>query len=284
MASVVNRRRARRRSRANRRFGPAGNRNFTTSIINMPRILPDRIMVHLPYRQSIVMTNNTGTGSYILSINSIYDPNVTTGGHQVLGYDQWANFYQQYEVLSSSITVTVLPPDLPAPARFTLYPSTTLTTQTDSVTAAEQPYAKTTLVTNSTLMQYTKVNHHMSVRKLEGRQTASINFTAPFGASPTLERYWHMVVFSLNQTTIGNIYFDVEVVYHTVLFNRFTLNQSTALARNNTADEAVIVPSVRRNTSSIDTDDVPCGSAFCNTPTTPRYVRRSMMNGSPNRT
>jgi len=284
MSSNLPRRRARRRRRGPRRFVQAGNQRMTTSIINMPYILPDRVMVHLPYRQSITMTNVSGTGTYVFSLNSIYDPDVTGGGHQVLGYEQWATLYQQYEVISSSIHVTVLPPDsLAAPARYTLYPATVSTTQNDSTAAAEQPYAKTTLVTNATLTQYTKVHHHMSVQKLEGRQTASINFTAPFGASPTLERYWHMVLFSLSQSTIGGIYIDVEIVYHTVLFNRFTLNESPLLARNNTADDATSVPSVRRRRRLIANDAVPSVSETRSTQPTPWYAIRSGVESSPNR-
>jgi hypothetical protein len=173
------------------------------------------------------MANSSGTGSQKFSLNGIYDPDLTGAGAQPLGYDQWAGFYQQYEVTSSVIKVHLLPPDLEAPTRFVVYPSTTSTIQSDSTAASEQPYAKTTVLNNKTLSRSNFVNSAMSVRKLGGRNTASINFTAPFGASPTLEYYWHLLLFSLNQSSIAGIYCDCELVYHCILFNRVTLNESS---------------------------------------------------------
>lgn len=41
------------------------------------------------------------------SANSIYDPDVTGGGHQPIGHDQWAEFYNHYVVIGSKIRVTI---------------------------------------------------------------------------------------------------------------------------------------------------------------------------------
>lgn len=200
---------------------------MSTNIVRMPTLLPDRIKTTLRYRQSITYTNSTGFGSNCFSLNSIYDPNVTGGGHQPLGYDQWGAFYQQYEVKSSSIKAMILPPSLSCPVRFVIYPSTTSTTITDSKTAAEQPYARATVINSTVVSPGNTLRHRMSVRRLEGRNTASINFTAPFGSSPTLERYWHTIIFSLDDATdISSILVDFEILYHTILFNRFNLNES----------------------------------------------------------
>jgi len=203
-------------------------RRYNQAVIRMPTILPDRIVVNLLYRESATFTNSTGFGSRVFSMNSIYDPNVTGGGHQPLGYDQWGSFYQQYEVKSSKIKSMVLPPSLTCPVRYVVYPSTTSSTVTSSRNASEQAYAKTTVVNNTVMTKYNVLTHNMSILKLEGRNTASINFTAPFGASPTLERYWHCVLFSLDDATdISSILVDFEIIYRCVLFNRYNLNESS---------------------------------------------------------
>ena len=49
--------------------------------------------------------NFTGTFTPIFfRANSIYDPDAAVGGHQPLGADQWAPFYNSYVVLGSKIT------------------------------------------------------------------------------------------------------------------------------------------------------------------------------------
>jgi len=37
--------------------------------------------------------------------NGLFDPNIQVGGHQPLGFDQWALYYNHYVVLGSKITV-----------------------------------------------------------------------------------------------------------------------------------------------------------------------------------
>jgi len=54
------------------------------------------------------LTLDPGAGlitSHVYSCNSIYDPDITTTGHQPMGHDQWSKIYRRYTVLSSKITV-----------------------------------------------------------------------------------------------------------------------------------------------------------------------------------
>ena len=110
-----------------------------TWILRMPRIMPDRVMVVMNYREFFNMTNVSGVGTQVFSMNSIFDPNVTGGGHQPLGHDQWANFYSNYEVKSSRITINILPLDTNV-CRFSIFPSESSTSSGDSTAGAEQPY------------------------------------------------------------------------------------------------------------------------------------------------
>jgi len=51
--------------------------------------------------------DNSGSFSYYsFRANSIYDPEVATGGHQPMGADQWGQFYDHYTVIGSKISVT----------------------------------------------------------------------------------------------------------------------------------------------------------------------------------
>ncbi len=49
-----------------------------------------------------------GTVGQTFSTNSLFDPDVTGGGHQPMGFDQFANFYKQYTVLGAKISTTFI--------------------------------------------------------------------------------------------------------------------------------------------------------------------------------
>jgi hypothetical protein len=51
-------------------------------------------------------------GTYVFRANSIYDPNLTGGGHQPMGRDLLAGLYNHYTVLSSKIVAYFCPVDV----------------------------------------------------------------------------------------------------------------------------------------------------------------------------
>jgi len=70
----------------------------------------DEIVCRLPYVDTSGSTNTIGyvpgTGTlWQYKINSIYDCDLTGGGHQPLGRDTWASIYNYYKVLKTTIKV-----------------------------------------------------------------------------------------------------------------------------------------------------------------------------------
>ncbi len=51
-----------------------------------------------------ITTANNGYTSHLFRSNSIFDPDETAIGHQPMGRDEWAQFYNTYTVLQSRIT------------------------------------------------------------------------------------------------------------------------------------------------------------------------------------
>lgn len=88
-------------------------RKTVTTYVN-PRAglpLPPKFRTTLTYSQQGV-TGNGGTATlstYQYALNSVYDPYVTAGGHQPMGYDQLTNFYQFCRVYGAKVTVTFTP-------------------------------------------------------------------------------------------------------------------------------------------------------------------------------
>ncbi len=208
-----------------KKFLPKRRRRSKQWVLRMPVVMPDTVLVPMRYRESVLFTNISGLGTYVYSMNNIFDPNITGTGHQPLGHDQWATFFSKYEVLASRIKIKILPPDLNI-VRFTVFPSETVTPLGNSTASSEQPYSKTTSITDSVVSKSNFITNYMSVRKLEGRSTASINFTAPFGSAPTSQRYWQLMLASLSGTSIADIFVDVDILYYCRLFKRITLSSS----------------------------------------------------------
>lgn len=215
------RRYKRKRRRRRRRRGRS-----SKLVLRMPLVMPDVMYVPMRYSTTFTMVNVGGFGNHEFRQNSIFDPDFTGTGHQPLGHDQWANFYTAYEVLSSSIKFQVLPPDV-NPIQFAIYPSLGSGSVTSIATAIEQPYSKFKQTNDTTMTARTNyLRNSMSIRKFEGRTTASVNYTSAFGASPANTRFWICVIGSMTATSISDILCSVQIIYRCKLFKRITLSAS----------------------------------------------------------
>jgi len=58
------------------------------------------------YEQSVSLAGTAGViAQYAFTANGLYDPNITSTGHQPLGFDTMMLYYEQYTVVRSSMTV-----------------------------------------------------------------------------------------------------------------------------------------------------------------------------------
>lgn len=97
-------RKRRRRLRSRRR------RRYLTSRQNTSAVSPSQV-VKFRYVDTITLNPGVGTtAEYNFRANSIHDPDFTGVGHQPLGHDQWANFYEHYTVIGSKLKATFFSP------------------------------------------------------------------------------------------------------------------------------------------------------------------------------
>lgn len=68
---------------------------------------PRSKMVKLRYTTEINLNPGAAgaAASYVFGANAMYDPDITGGGHQPKGFDEWMTFYDHYTVVGSKITV-----------------------------------------------------------------------------------------------------------------------------------------------------------------------------------
>lgn len=75
---------------------------------NFP-LFPARKRAYLTYHTHPQLFCGAGgvAGTHVFAANGLYDPDVTSTGHQPMGFDQMMTFYYHYTVLKAKITVWV---------------------------------------------------------------------------------------------------------------------------------------------------------------------------------
>jgi len=75
-------------------------------------LLPISKLGKLPYAETVIGVLNTGAlgipNAYVFTANGMFDPNITSTGHQPMGFDQMMLFYEHYTVTKSKITVNFI--------------------------------------------------------------------------------------------------------------------------------------------------------------------------------
>lgn len=86
-------------------------RRATNAVFRPQRIIstafPKTNIIKLKYVDSFTFDPAAGISAvHAFRANSIYDPDTFAGGHQPLGHDQWASFYNHYVVVGSVCKAT----------------------------------------------------------------------------------------------------------------------------------------------------------------------------------
>lgn len=213
-----------RRSRKRRRFAPKGGRKSIVRI-RRPTGFPDTTMVTLKYTMQKPFT--TAQFDYIFSINSVFDPDVTAGGHQPLAYDEWTTMYQRYQVLGCKIRTKWINTLTLNDCQITFYPSTEAAPALSQNEAKEQPYSRSMIVGNShSGHNIVSRSAYQNVSKFMGIAATDVTLTASTSLSPSRRCYWHIRGESLDGTTSNNIFIETQLIYYVRFFDRRVLFES----------------------------------------------------------
>lgn len=228
-------RRARRARRARR--GPRA--VLTTARTLAP--FPDSFITRFRYVEDFLQTSSVGANFNVWQwrMNSLYDPNVSGGGHQPRGFDQLCGAaapYSKYRVFAFTYRVSC-----------TTYDSAT-GTQRDSMFICEPTNGAT--IPGSTIedvLEHPRAKYkmqaenaptvvlkgHVSLPKLAGRTRAqymadSDLYAANYNSSPGEDMYLNTYSF-VTDTTTGNTvktHWTIEFTYFAQLFDTVQLSQS----------------------------------------------------------
>lgn len=137
-------RKLKRRSRPYKKRAYVRRRGYGNVSRQRTSVVSDRQIVRLKYVALVelnVAANMLGT--YVFRLNSLYDPDLTSTGHQPMGFDQWSSMYYNYRVFKTFINVKLaLNTQNPATVAFCITPFALTTSSVDITRLIEQPYCK----------------------------------------------------------------------------------------------------------------------------------------------
>lgn len=226
---VYARRRRSRRFRRSKRFrrGAARRRLRPTLARARTTLLPDRFLVKLKYSEQFGMSSVAGTsGYYQFRVNSIFDPNLTGTGHQPLGHDQWANFYNRYRVrgMKYFVTFTNYNTTYQMEVAINLRPNSAVSSDMNVI--REDPYTvfKTILGIEGSGQANKSSRGYASVAKIRGisrmRLGSESDLQAQFGNNPPITPILNLYLYNQDATAAGDCRCRVDLVYYTEMFDR----------------------------------------------------------------
>ncbi len=213
-------RRPRRRTRRMRHFG-GRNQSISTTVVR-PLIVADSTIVRLKYSDSLLNVTGSPTDRIIVNGNGMFivDPNFGSV-RQPIGFDQYIELYQRFEVLSCTIHTKIQNMSAISPLGVAVYPTFDIGEDVQFNDASAYPYAVTKYigVVGSGAFQ-TTLSQTMSTRKLFGRTTASLNFTGTDASNPSQLWRWIYELFSLDGITNATYRFQYNLTFTARFFNR----------------------------------------------------------------
>lgn len=168
------------------------------------------------------LTTGAAVG-YVFTANGIFDPNITSTGHQPMGFDQLMALYSQYCVVNSTITVrfNAFQSTLPLPVAVYLNPDATpLTSATQIV---ENGFVFTRLLPgfSGTYSPSVEITLNCDVAKYFRRDYRSIVDDADLhgtaAANPTEQVYFIITSWQgLGNVATTTVHFDVIISYDVI--------------------------------------------------------------------
>lgn len=194
---------------------------------------PDSVRVILRYNELLApATTLGGLYTYQYRGNSVFDPNYTGGGAQPSYYDNWANMYNSFVVLSSRITcefVSMIAGTAPLLAG--IYPAYNTSVGTAAIDCASMRYAKSASTASQGSAIRTTIVNDMSTAQMFGiPESAVVEDDAYSGSAsnPASAQTWYWTVFaqaeSGTSTISGNIRVCIE--YDVKFFDPVVMNLS----------------------------------------------------------
>lgn len=189
----------------------------------------DTVFAKLTYVERLEPSIGGAIGTLVFAGNSIFDPNVSGGGHQPLYRDQYAAVYNQYRVLGSSIKVDVINVSNNSSLIWCIEPNTSIGSPTDISQIYEQSRAGAPKIVPVASRISSRLKKYSSTRKVCGLTKAQSNdseLSSQMGGNPNNLWYWNLFFQSADNTSVVDCVVMVKLVYYVQFFDRVQAAQS----------------------------------------------------------
>lgn len=143
--------------------------------------------------------------------NSLFDPNITDGGHKVMYYDQLSALYNHYVVIGSSIKITVQPQSGNQVARVVLIQDDNDSTLTDIGMANEQTNGGHVKLINN--LDKVFLSRKWSAKKTFGGSILSNNDLQGSSSNPAEQSFFQLYIQSVSSGAASVWFVNFELSY-----------------------------------------------------------------------
>lgn len=187
----------------------------------------------LPYAEigtQLTATAGSLAAGYVFTANGLFDPNITSTGHQPMGFDQMMLFYEHYTVTGSTITVNFQNMDAvnPCMVGILIAPDATIETDVDKL-LENGMYVKKHLAAFGGSESKASITVHANISKINGKKDVKSenDFRGDVNANPAEQTYFHVFVY--NPWTIAAatpIVFETLIEYDAIFTEPRKMTQS----------------------------------------------------------
>lgn len=221
------------RYRKTAKKGRKGRKKRTQRLTMVNRALnpiPARYITKMKYSDTIRLTSGGPYAEYVFRLNSIYDTDLTSIGHQPYSHDIFEQMYNRYRVISVRYYFQFVNNQTNAPAHIAIIPSNEPNTVIDIDAIKERPRTRHRMMTGSNSANLPVMKGKFYLPSLTGltktQYMSDDRYQSTFATSPAEALYLTLFTQHIDNSTSPNVYVTVNLEFLVELFDPKLLPQS----------------------------------------------------------
>lgn len=190
-------------------------------------VIASSLVTRLRYSE-VTVSSASIFNSVTFRLNSLFDPNYTSAGHQPMGFDQLAALYNRYRVDRCTVEVFASSSSATASGEITLWPSNDLMTLVSVNDVKEQPMATTIQVPGGGAVVHRKFTYYpyiiMGVTK--ANYASDDRHSAQVTANPTEFCGLHCCATLADTSLSTGLQINWKITYDCTFFDPFNVGGS----------------------------------------------------------
>lgn len=199
-----------------RNYKKSGATTVNKSLAVLGAGFPKKMLVTHRYFDNESINATSGAFSkLVISCNGMYDPNITSAGHQPMYFDQLAALYNHYTVIGSKINIKVVPGSTSQPAFCigVFLNDDHLTTPTNFINMNENTLSKYVIVPAGANNTYTLKQNWSAKKFFGGSVLASDDLKGSAASNPAEQTHYTIYMQSCDQLSTSAAFVEITVEY-----------------------------------------------------------------------